>query len=145
MQSLDQAQAARETVGAMEYLNDHATGRIGVVGFCLGGAVAFQTAARSDAVGATVAFYPTSVPDAVLQEIKAPVLALYAEQDTIVPPSQAEVVERALQGRALSVEAHVYPQVGHAFFNDARPDGYHRPTAEDAWDRTLDLFRWYLS
>ena len=145
MQNLDQTQAARDTVGAMDYLNDLATGRIGIVGFCLGGAVAFQTAARSDAVGATVSFYPTSVPDAVLRMIKSPVLALYADRDTIVPYSQAEVVEKAMRGRALSVETHVYPGVGHAFFNDTRPDNYDRSAAEDAWDRTLTLFRRYLA
>ena len=145
MQNLDQTQAARDTVGAMDYLNDLATGRIGIVGFCLGGAVAFLTAARSDAVGATVSFYPTSVPDAVLQMIKSPVLALYADRDTIVPYSQAEVVEKAMRGRALSVETHVYPGVGHAFFNDTRPDNYDRSAAEDAWDRTLTLFRRYLA
>jgi carboxymethylenebutenolidase len=129
----------------MDYLGDLATGRIGIVGFCLGGAIAFQTAGRSDAVGATVSFYPTVVPDDVLQEIKAPVLALYAEHDTIVPPSQAGLVETALRSRALSVETHVYPGVGHAFFNDTRPDSYDRPTAKDAWNRTLALFRRYLT
>jgi carboxymethylenebutenolidase len=144
MRDLDQEQAARDTLGAMEYLSNRASGRIGIVGFCLGGAVAFQTAARSDAVGATVAFYPTVVPVDVLQAIGAPMLALYAELDTIVLPAQAEVVEKALQSRALSVETHVYPGVGHAFFNDSRPDNYDRPAAEDAWTRTLSLFRKHL-
>jgi carboxymethylenebutenolidase len=145
MQNLDQALAAGDAVGAIDYLDSLSTGRIGLVGFCLGGAIAFRTAARSDAVGATVAFYPTSVPEDVLRAIKAPVLALYGDQDTIVPPSQAEVVRRNLQRRALSVETHVYAGVGHAFFNDTRSDGYNPPAADDAWNRTTALFRQYLA
>ena len=143
MERLDEAQAARDTVGAVDYLGDLSKTRIGLIGFCLGGTITFLAAAGSSAVGAAVPIYPTSAPEDVLRLINAPVLALYAEHDPIVPPAQAELVEEVLRGRAASVETHVYPGVEHAFFNDVDPR-YNRPAAEDVWNRTLALFRKHL-
>ena len=113
-------QASREIIGAAQWLLDggRTTGdRVGVVGFCMGAALALYAASLSDRFGAVSAFYPTfarteyAKPDH--SKIRGAVLGHFAEHD-------------------------------HAFFNDSRPEAHRPEAAQLAWQRTIDFFNTHL-
>jgi carboxymethylenebutenolidase len=143
MMSLRIDQAEKDLRGAIQYLLSHeaTTGdKIGTVGFCMGGALSLYAASKNEQVGACVVFYgihPNVKPD--LANLKAPVLGIYAERDQSTPPEVVHDLEQKLKALGKLVEMHIYPTVGHAFFNDTRPDVYDARSAEDAWRRTIEF------
>ena len=143
MMSLQIDQAEKDLRGAVEFLLglEATTGdKVGTVGFCMGGALSLYAASKNDRVGACVVFYgihPNVKPD--LPNLKAPVLGIYAERDQSTPPEAVRDLEEKLKALGKSVEMHIYPHVGHAFFNDTRPEVYDARSAEDAWRRTIDF------
>jgi len=141
--ALNIAQAEKDLAGAAKYLADHSsTSKLGAVGFCMGGQLALFAGCINASVGAVVDFYgihPNVKPD--YARLSGPVLGLFAEKDAFVTPQTAREVEAAIKKAGKPVEIHIYPGVDHAFFNDERADVYNKPAAEDAWRRTLDLFR----
>lgn len=143
MMSLRIDQAEKDLRGAIQYLLSHeATSgdKVGTVGFCMGGALSLYAASKNEQVGACVVFYgihPNVKPD--LANLKAPVLGIYAERDQSTPPEVVHDLEKKLKALGKSVEMHIYPNVGHAFFNDTRRDVYDARSAEDAWRRTIEF------
>ncbi len=146
LMELDVARAASEIRGAGEFLLQRpecSSSRYGVIGFCMGGALA-QYAATDDPerVGAVVSFYGgfKKVPQQ-WEKLQAPLLLVYGENDQGVPAAQGRELDQKLRGLGKEVELMVYANAGHAFFNDARPAVYNAEAAADAWRRTLELFR----
>lgn len=146
LMELDVERAGKEIAGAGQYLMQRpecTSKKYGVVGFCMGGALA-QYAALNDAtnVGAAVSFYGgfKKVP-LQWEKLSAPLLLIYGGNDQGVPAEQGRELEKKLKGLGKNVELVVYPGADHAFFNDTRPQVYNPDAAADAWKRTLDLFR----
>ncbi|HEX6284324.1 MAG TPA: dienelactone hydrolase family protein [Pyrinomonadaceae bacterium] len=148
MMALRIDEAEKDLSGAIKYLLDHdaTTGdKVGVVGFCMGGALSLYAATKNANVGACVVFYgihPNVKPD--LPNLQAPVLGNYAENDQFVTPAIAHQLEQQLKGLGKQVDFKIYPGTDHAFFNDTRPEVYNAQAATDAWQRTLDFFRQHL-
>jgi carboxymethylenebutenolidase len=144
--ALNIGQAEKDLRGAITYLlGQSSTQKVGVVGFCMGGQLALFAATLNPAIGACVNFYgvhPNVKPD--YTKLSAPVLGLFAEKDQFVTPQVAKDVDAAIKTAGKPSEIHIYPNVDHAFFNDERPDVYHKASADDAWRRTLALFRQHL-
>jgi carboxymethylenebutenolidase len=144
--ALNIGQAEKDLRGAITYLlGQSSTKKVGVVGFCMGGQLALFAATLNPAIGACVNFYgihPNVKPD--YSKLWAPVLGLFAEKDQYVTPQVAKDVDAAIKKAGKQSEIHIYPNVDHAFFNDERPDVYHKASADDAWRRTLTLFRQHL-
>jgi carboxymethylenebutenolidase len=144
--ALNIAQAERDLRGAARYLADRSsTGKLGAVGFCMGGQLALFATTLNPSIGACVDFYgihPNVKPD--YTKLSGPVLGLFAEKDAFVTPQTAREVEAAIRKAGKPCEIHVYPNVDHAFFNDERPDAYDKAAADDAWRRTLAHFRQHL-
>jgi carboxymethylenebutenolidase len=141
--ALNIAQAEKDLRGAARYLSGHSsTAKLGAVGFCMGGQLALFAATLNPTIGACVNFYgihPNVKPD--YTKLSGPVLGLYAEKDGFVTPQVAKQVDEAIRDAGKQSQIHIYPGVDHAFFNDERPDVYNKAAAEDAWRRTLALFR----
>jgi carboxymethylenebutenolidase len=116
-------------------------GRIGGVGFCLGGTLAYLFAAttRVDGRGpdAAVSYYGSGVQKMLdlAPRVECPVLFHYGARDPYIPAEQIDEVERALAGRP-DVVLHRY-DAGHAFSNWDAPTFYDEPAARIAWERTL--------
>jgi len=148
MMALNIAQVEKDLRGAVEYLlsNDATVGEsVGTVGFCMGGVLSLYAASKNAQVGACVVFYgihPKVEPD--FDNLRAPVLGLYAERDRSVPPQAVRALEERLREHGKQVETHIYPGTDHAFFNDTRPEVYDADAAADAWRRTVEFFREHL-
>jgi len=115
-------------------------GKVGALGFCLGGRLAYLAAARSG-VDCAVGYYGVTI-DQYLNEaakIKVPVVLHFASEDKYAPPEAVEKIRTGLKNNA-GVEIYVYPGVDHAF---ARTGGMHydRPSHMMAHSRSIALFR----
>jgi carboxymethylenebutenolidase len=144
--ALNVGQAEKDLRGADKFLAGHSsTAKLGAVGFCMGGQLALFAATLNPNVGATVNFYgihPNVKPD--YSKLSGPVLGLFAEKDQFVTPQVAKETDAAIKKSGKPSEIYIYPDVDHGFFNDERPDVYNKAAADDAWRRTLALFRQHL-
>jgi carboxymethylenebutenolidase len=129
---------------AVDYLVAHPAVRghgIGVVGFGAGGGLALWLAtARPDQVRAVVPFYGVLPPAGTQPDwdrLEAAVEGHYGEADGSATPE----LEQELADRNKEVRLFTYPNVGHAFFDDTRPDVYDDDAARQAWVRTLEFLR----
>jgi len=143
LMELDVERAEREIAGAGDYLlgrPECSSSKYGVVGFCMGGALAQYAATKNpDEVGAAVSFYGGFKKVTTdWEKLQSPILFIYGEKDGGVPPNP-ELAEK-LRAMGKQAEAIVYPNAGHAFFNDTRPEAYDADAARDAWQRTIALF-----
>jgi carboxymethylenebutenolidase len=118
-------------------------GKVGAVGFCLGGLLAFLTATRTD-VDASVGYYGVGIErfTAEAEKLASPLLLHIAEQDQFVPKPAQGLIIAALKNHP-QVELHTYPGRDHAF---ARKGGAHYDAqdAAIAEGRTLDFFKKHL-
>jgi carboxymethylenebutenolidase len=144
--------AARDMVGAGRWLaaQERTAGdRVAIVGFCMGGALALYAAAQSDVFGAVVAFYPafgrTDAARPDYSAIRGAVLAHFAEDDDYYDHDKVEQFAAAVRGGGSDIEVHWYPESGHAFFNDHRPEVHKPHQSRVAWERTLSFLRKHLA
>jgi len=141
-------QAEKDLRCAIQFLINHEAttgGKVGTIGFCMGGALSLYAATKNPQVGACVVFYgghPNVKPD--LEKLQAPMLGIYAGRDGFVTPELVRELERQLKALRKSIEVHIYPDADHAFFNDQRPDVYNAKAAADAWQRTIEFFAKHL-
>ncbi len=145
---LEYDHAVAEIVAAARFLlaRDDVRGpTVGVVGFCMGGALFLLAACASDLFGAAVVFYGRNPnPIERVRSLHCPLLGLYGEADQGIPPSEVERLRRALEAAGKEFELHIYPGAPHAFFNDTRAS-YRPDAAIDAWRRTLAFLRRHLA
>lgn len=142
---LDRTVSLDEIAGAVAFLTSHpqSNGKIAVIGFCLGGALALAAACLFPGIAAVVSFYGIP-PAADYTKVTAPILAHFAKKDGWAKPELAEAIKKQLDGLGKSMELHVY-DADHAFFNDTRPEAYDAAAAKLAWDRTLVFLRKHLA
>ena len=118
-------------------------GKVGAVGFCLGGLLAFLTAARTDA-DASVSYYGVGIENRVAEaeKLTRPLLMHIAEEDQFVPKAAQAVILQALKDHP-QVEIYTYPGRDHAF---ARPGGEHYDEADArlAGGRSLQFFKRHI-
>jgi carboxymethylenebutenolidase len=127
--SLDADKRFEDIVAAALWLKARpdCTGRIGVTGFCYGGAVSNQLAVRLGAdLAAAVPFYGGARPEADVPNIKAAILVQHGALDTRLVAAWP-TYEQALKAAGVPHEGHVYPDAVHGFFNDATPSATTRP------------------
>lgn len=119
-------------------------GRLGVVGFCMGGRLAFLYAAAVPGVRAAVVFHGGNImvgrnglpaPFARAAGITAPVLGLFGADDTNPSAADVQAIDAELTRLGVAHEFHLYPGAGHAFLNFTNPAVYREAAARDAWER----------
>jgi carboxymethylenebutenolidase len=139
-QKLDQAKTREDFVAAVAFLKarPECSGRVGVVGFCYGGAISNMLATRVPDLAAAVPFYGTQPPAADVPKIKAPLLIHYAATDERVNAGWP-AYEAALKANNIKYTAHIYPGTQHGFNNDTTPR-YDEAAAKLAWQRTVEFF-----
>jgi carboxymethylenebutenolidase len=115
-------------------------GKVGAVGFCLGGLLAFLTAARTD-IDASVSYYGVGIDSRLAEadRITRPLMMHIAEEDGFVPKAAQAQIIAALKTRR-DVEIFTYPSRDHGF---ARTGGQHydAAAAQTAGERSLAFFK----
>lgn len=131
------------TIGTLR-ATDGCTGKVGAVGYCLGGQLAYLTATRTD-IDAAVGYYGVNIQNLLGEagNIKKPLMLHIAAKDEFTPPDAQKKIEDGLKDNP-HVTLHAYPQMDHAF---ARVGGAHydHANAELANGRTATFFRQHLS
>lgn len=124
--------------------------RTALVGFCFGGRAAFTAATRIAHLAGAVAFYGPGIaagPHAVLDraaDLDAPILLHVGSEDPTIPADQVAAIDEALGKAGVDYRSHLYPDAGHAFACDARPNMYRPGPARQAWERTWDFLEEHL-
>jgi carboxymethylenebutenolidase len=142
MSDLDFVDAARNDVaGAVKHLKQDSE-KVGVVGFCMGGALAVLTAVFAD-VDAAVSWYGVPAPDAAdLTQLRAPLQGHFAQQDGFFTSASVDTLESTLKSAGKTYEFFRY-DADHAFGNETG-QAYNAECAAQAWERTMDFFERYL-
>lgn len=128
-----------------------ANGKIGVVGYCWGGAAVFNYAVRQPALNAGVVYYgqvplnAQSAPDKdQLAKIKAPILGMYGGNDARIT-TNVEPTKAAMTELGKSYEPHVYEGAGHGFLRQqGGQDGANLKASQAGWPLTVEFFRKHL-
>ena len=148
MMALNINEAAKEMSGAVDYVRDNEAstgGGVGVTGFCMGGGLALVVAAhRPDAVKACVPWYgliPWEGAEPDYSKLEAAILGHYAENDEWFTPERAKDLQAKLDDLGKDADIHVHPGVGHAFFNDVRPEAHDPKESAAAWRETIDFLK----
>jgi carboxymethylenebutenolidase len=116
-----------------------ASGKVGVVGYCWGGGLAFLSAARLEGLSAAVGYYGGLIARHASEVPRVPTLLHFGEQDKGIPLSDVD----AIRASRPEVEIELYPAT-HGFNCDARAS-YDAPSAERALARTLAFFERHLA
>jgi len=128
--------------------------RVGVTGFCGGGALTLHFAAVAADVSAAVPWYghvkraykdaPGVDAFSLAPLLRVPVLGLYGDKDGGIPTDDVRRFEAEVKKVNANVEFVIYPGAQHAFFSDDRPQVYQKAAAEDAWKRCVAFFTKHL-
>jgi len=113
-------------------------GKVGVIGYCWGGTLAYLSATRLKGIAGAVGYYGGGIAAAAAEKTKVPVMLHFGETDQSIPMSDVEKVRAAHP----EIELHVYP-AGHGFNCDER-GSYHAPSARTALDRSLGFLRKHI-
>ncbi|MCY4190915.1 MAG: dienelactone hydrolase family protein [Rhodospirillaceae bacterium] len=145
-QGFDEAKGIEDIQATINTIRNGAacTGKVGTVGFCLGGKLAYLCSTRTDA-DANVGYYGVGIENALDEagNISKPTMLHIAEEDGFCPQEAQTQIHASLDGH-VHVTIHDYPGVDHAF---ARPGGehYNSAAAQTANDRSADFFKSHLS
>jgi carboxymethylenebutenolidase len=136
----DVAKGVEDIAATIAFARGLSTGKVGAVGFCLGGLLAYLTGTRTDA-DATSSYYGVGIDNFLseAESIKKPMVLHIAEQDKFVSPDAQSKIKQTLANN-MRVSIFSYKDMDHAF---ARAGGehYNATAAEAAGKRTLDLFK----
>lgn len=140
--TLDPEQTLANFVAAVPYLRSlpNCNGKVGVVGFCWGGAMANRLAFRGDQLACAVPYYGRPADASDIRSTKTRMLLQYAGLDTRVNEG-LPAYETALKAQQVDYTLYVYEGAQHAFNNNTSEARYNPQIAALAWERTLALFQ----
>ncbi len=144
MRGLPQDRGVRDLASAVSYLEtrpDVASGKIGAIGWCMGGGYALQLAIHDPDLKAVSINYGALATDpADLGKIHASVVGNFGGQDHGIPAESIDAFAAQLKKQGVPVNVKIYPDAGHAFENPNNKAGYRATDAEDAQARSRALF-----
>lgn len=147
MAQLDWGKAVAEIGDAVAHLRAHPrnNGKVGVLGFCMGGALTLAASRYVDGLACAVPFY--GLPSTPLDEfakVKVPIQAHFAKKDDWAKASVAEQIQAKVKSGGGHMDLFVY-DAGHAFMRDGDPSHYDADAAKLAWGRVLEFLKKHLS
>ena len=154
-------QVVSDAEACMAYLRSLpiSNGKVGLMGTCSGGRQAYLVACRSEGVDAVVDCWGGGVvmgpddlsekrpvaPIDLTEQLTAPLLGLFGEDDQSPPPEQVAQHEAELQRLNKSYDFTTYPNAGHGFFYYDRPAAYRAEPAVEGWAKIFDFFGTHLA
>ncbi|MBI5260433.1 MAG: dienelactone hydrolase family protein [Bradyrhizobium sp.] len=127
----------RDTQAAIDAVKD--TGPVGIIGFCLGGSIAYAAATKLTGLSAAIGYYGSAVVRFADDKPKVPTQLHFGEKDASIPLSDVETI----RAKRPEVEVFVYPGAQHGFHCDERAS-YDKASAEVAWPRSMAFFARHL-
>ena len=157
-EKLDQNQTRVDLSQAIDWLHlqPFAAGKIGTIGFCMGGTLVLDLAAERDDL-ATVCFYgfpagsggPSGPPAplTVADHMSGPILGFWGDQDTGAGMDNVERLAELLKARGIEFEYTIYPGLGHGFMAASKLDPAHEAydAACRSWTRTVEFYRTHIA
>jgi carboxymethylenebutenolidase len=137
MQAMKTERAMEIVAASCAELSRRTDRKVGVTGFCMGGALAFAAATSLDGIACAVPFY--GIPRADYfdpTKVRCPIQAHFAKEDDWAQPDRARAFAETVQGRGGAMELHVY-DAGHAFMREGDPSVFSPDQSAIAWDRSL--------
>jgi carboxymethylenebutenolidase len=146
MKGLDLGLAVQDALRAANYVRmlDGANGKVGCVGYCLGGKLAYLLSMEAG-IDVASSYYGVGIQGALDQvgAVRTPLLLHIAEEDQLCPPDAQAAIEQAAAAHSNLVKVMRYPGVGHAFARHGSPV-FDRQSAERADTATKELLRAHL-
>jgi carboxymethylenebutenolidase len=147
----------QDVQATVDYLRGHPQvdeARLGIIGFCMGGRVAYLMAELIPTFRAVVTYYGGNImvpwgegpaPFDLSNQLHCPLLFHFGANDTNPSPADQEKLEQELTRLGKEHQFYTYPDAGHAFMNFANAERYRETAAETSWPRTLEFFAHYLT
>jgi len=117
------------------------SGKVGIVGYCLGGSLAWLSALRLPGLAAAVGYYGGTIAANLGEKPRCPVMLHFGQEDGGIPMSDIDKIRAATD--PAKVQIFTYPGAGHAFNRDGTPV-YHGESAKLARERTLTFLRQHI-
>jgi carboxymethylenebutenolidase len=127
----------RDTAAAVAEVKS--IGPVGIIGFCMGGSIAFLGATRLEGLSASVCYYGGRIVAYADEKPRCPVQMHFGETDQSIPMSDVESIKK----KRPDCEIYVYPGAGHGFHCDER-GSFHSQSAELAWERTSAFLKKHM-
>jgi carboxymethylenebutenolidase len=127
----------RDTQAAIDAVKD--AGPVGIIGFCLGGSIAYAAATKLSGLSAAIGYYGGAVVRFADDKPEVPTQLHFGEKDAGIPLSDVDTI----RAKRPDVEIHVYPGAQHGFSCDERAS-YDKASTDIAWRRSLDFFAKHL-
>jgi len=146
MTELDGRRAMDDIAGAASFLagDPRTNGKVGVIGFCMGGAYALAAACWVPEIAAVVPFYGLPPEENVKWEnVKAPIQMHYGKKDNWVTADKVNAIKHKLEALGQKMETFEY-DADHAFVNDTRPEVHDADAAKTAWKRATQFLHHHL-
>ncbi len=148
MRGLADDRGLRDLEAAFAYLSsrpDVDAGKIGSVGWCMGGGWSIKLAEDQPKLAACVVNYGSLPSDpAIIAKIHAPVQGNFGAEDQGIPPTDVRAFEAAMKAAGKPTDIKIYDGAGHAFQNPNNKQGYRAEAAADAAQRISAFFQKYL-
>jgi carboxymethylenebutenolidase len=129
----DMGKMLADTQAAIDSLKP--VGKVAIVGYCLGGSIAFLAACRLNGLSCAIGYYGGMIAKNAEEKPKVPTMLHFGETDHSIPLSDVEIVKQ----KRPDVETFIY-SAGHGFSCDERAS-YHEPSHKQALERTLGLLK----
>jgi carboxymethylenebutenolidase len=127
----------RDTDAAIKELKS--VGPVGIIGFCMGGTIAFLSACRLSGLSAAIAYYGGRIVAFADEKPKCPTQMHFGEQDHSIPMTDVETIKR----KRPDCEIYVYKDAGHGFHCDER-GSFHQPSRDLAWQRSMAFLQKHM-
>lgn len=151
MRQLHDREVETDVNATVDYLRGHPQvdeTRLGIIGFCMGGRVAYLMAANNPSFRACVAYYGGNImvpwgegpsPFSLTDQLHCPLLFHFGADDGNPSPEDMARLDAELTRLNKAHEFYAYPDAGHAFMNFTNPQRYREEASHVSWPRTLDF------
>jgi carboxymethylenebutenolidase len=134
---IDWGAMLRDTAAAIGAVQE--AGKVGIVGYCMGGTIAFLAAGKLDGLSAAIGYYGGQIVKNADLKPKVPTQLHFGDQDQSIPMSDVEIIKQ----KRPDCDIHIYHHAGHGFSCDERAS-YDQASAKLAMERTLAWLRKHL-